>query len=124
MTKQNIFWDRFSFTYPQKKELTNDFDEVILVDAIHLSGLEGKIAPVKVLEIIDHRKIHEADKFPKAKTQIEFDCAVTMLVAGKFMQNKVDISKESATRVYSAIISNTLNFKGSVTTDHDKQVTA
>lgn len=36
------------------------------------------------------------------------------------MKNNVDISKESATLVYGAIISNTLNFKGSVTTDRDK----
>jgi len=116
--------NRFGFEYPQKIENANDFDEVILVDASDLNGLEGKIAPDKVIEIIDHRKIHEADKFPKAKAEIELVGAAATLVGEKFMQNKVAISKESATLVYSAIISNTLNFKGSVTTDRDKQVAA
>jgi len=52
--------------------------------------------------------------------QIELVGAAATLVAEKFMQKNVDISKESATLVYGAIISNTLNFKGSVTTDRDK----
>src|SRR3989338_2413616 len=112
--------DRFGFEYPPMIESADNFDEVILVDASDLNGLEGKISAEKVIEIIDHRKIHEADKFSKAKAQIELVGAAATLVAEKFIQNKVDISKESATLVYGAIISNTLNFKGSVTTDRDK----
>lgn len=112
--------DRFGFEYPPMIENADNFDEVILVDASDLNGLEGKISAEKVIEIIDHRKVHEADKFPKAKVQIELVGAAATLVAEKFIQNKVDISKESATLVYGAIISNTLNFKGNVTTDRDK----
>ena len=112
--------DRFGFEYPPTIENADNFDEVILVDASDLNGLEGKISAEKVIEIIDHRKVHEADKFPKAKAQIELVGTAATLVAEKFIQNKVDISKESATLVYGAIISNTLNFKGSVTTDRDK----
>lgn len=112
--------DRFGFEYPPMIENADNFDEVILVDASDLNGLEGKISAEKVIEIIDHRKVHEADKFPKAKVQIELVGAAATLVAEKFIQNNVDISKESATLVYGAIISNTLNFKGSVTTDRDK----
>jgi manganese-dependent inorganic pyrophosphatase len=100
----------------------DSFDEVILVDASDLNGLEGKIAPEKVIEIIDHRKVHEADKFPKAKAQIELVGAAATLVAEKFMQNNVSLSKESAVLLYGAIISNTLNFKGSVTTDRDRSI--
>lgn len=113
--------DRFGFKYPSMIENADNFDEVILVDASDLNGLEGKISAEKVIEIIDHRKVHEADKFPKAKAQIELVGATATLVAEKFMQNNIDISKESATLVYGAIISNTLNFKGSVTTDRDKE---
>jgi len=91
------------------------------VDASDLNGLEGKIAPEKVIEIIDHRKVHEADKFPNAKVQIEFVGAAATLVAEKFMQNNIAISKESAILIYGAIISNTLNFKGTVTTDRDRK---
>ena len=113
-------FDRFGFTYPSMIDNADNFDEVILVDASDLNGLEGKISAEKVIEIIDHRKVNEADKFPKAKAQIELVGAAATLVAEKFMQNKVNISTESATLVYGAIISNTLNFKGTVTTDRDK----
>ncbi|MFA5777128.1 MAG: DHHA2 domain-containing protein [Parcubacteria group bacterium] len=113
--------DRFGFKYPPMIKNADNFDEVILMDASDLNELEGKIATEKVIEIIDHRKVHEADKFPKAKAKIEIVGAVATLVAEKFMQKNVAISKESATLVYGAIISNTLNFKGNITNDRDKE---
>ncbi|TSC70057.1 MAG: Uncharacterized protein CEO12_554, partial [Parcubacteria group bacterium Gr01-1014_46] len=113
--------DRFGFSYPKSIQNADDYEEVILVDASDVNGLEGKIAPEKVIEIIDHRKAHEAGKFPNAKVQIELVGAAATLVAEKFMQDGVEISKESATLIYGAILSNTLNFKGTVTTDRDKK---
>lgn len=113
--------DRYNFTYPQTILNSDNFNEVILVDASDLNGLEGKIAPEKVIEIIDHRKINEADKFPNAKVQIELVGSASTLIAEKFIQNNINISKESATLLCGAIISNTLNFKGGVTTERDKK---
>jgi len=113
--------DRFGFEYPQILSNTDDFNEIILVDASDLNGLEGKIAAEKVIEIIDHRKVHQADKFPYAKVQIELVGAAATLISEKFIQNKIAISKESATLLYAAIISNTLNFQGKVTTERDKK---
>lgn len=113
--------DRFGFEYPKLIPNADNYDEVIIVDASDLNGLEGKIDPEKVIELIDHRKVHEADKFPNAKAQIELVGAAATLVAEKFMQHNIPISKESATLIYGAIISNTLNFKGTVTTDRDKK---
>src|SRR5680860_333285 len=114
--------DRYNFTYPQSIVNDDNFDKVILVDCSDLNGLEGKITPNKVIEIIDHRKINEADKFPNAKVQIELVGAAATLVAEKFIHNNIDISKESATLLCGAIISNTLNFKGGVTTERDREV--
>ncbi len=114
-------FDRFGFPYPKSIPNADEYDRVIIVDASDLKGLESKIAPEKVVELIDHRKVHEADKFPNAKAQIELVGAAATLVAEKFMQNNVEISKESATLIYGAVISNTLNFKGTVTTDRDKK---
>jgi manganese-dependent inorganic pyrophosphatase len=113
--------DRYNFLYPQSITNADNFDEVILVDASDLNGLEGHIAPEKVIEIIDHRKINEANKFPNAKVQIELVGSASTLVAEKFIENSISISKESATLLCGAIISNTLNFKGGVTTDRDKK---
>jgi len=112
--------DNYHIKYPQIIPNADNFDEVILVDASDLIGIEGKIAPEKVIEIIDHRKVHEADKFLNAKVQIELVGSASTLVAEKFIQNNIEISKESAILLCGAIISNTLNFKGGVTTDRDK----
>lgn len=112
-------FERFDFAYPDILLNADDFNEVILVDASNPNELQGKIASEKVIEIIDHRKANEADKFPKARTQIEFVGAAATLIAEKFMQNNVDISEGTAVLLYGAIISNTLNFRGGVTTDRD-----
>lgn len=112
--------DNYHIKYPQIIPNADDFDEVILIDASDLIGTEGKITPEKVIEIIDHRKVHEADKFPNAKVQIELVGSASTLVAEKFIQNNIDISKESAILLCGAITSNTLNFKGGVTTDRDR----
>lgn len=113
--------NRYNFSYPQSISNDEDFDEVILVDSSDLNGLGGNIRPEKVIEIIDHRKINEAAKFPNARIQIELVGSAATLIAEKFIENNIIISKESATLLCGAIISNTLNFKGSVTTGRDKK---
>lgn len=112
--------DRFNFEYPDIIENADNYDEVILVDASDLNGLQEKIQAEKVIEIIDHRQAHETDKFINAKAQIELVGAAATLVAEKFMHNAIEISRQSATLLYGAIISNTLNFKGSISTNRDK----
>jgi manganese-dependent inorganic pyrophosphatase len=112
--------DRYNITYPKSVPNSDDFDRVILVDASDIIGTEGKVNPNKVIEIIDHRKINDAEKFLTAKTQIELVGAAATLITEKFIKNQIDISKSSAILLYAAIISNTLNFKGSLTTERDK----
>lgn len=114
--------DRFGIECPKIIVNSNNFDRIVLIDASDLNALEGKIEAGKVVEIIDHRKINEADKFPNAKIQIELVGAVATLIAEKFIENDIEISKESAILLYSAIISNTTNLKGSVTTHRDIKV--
>jgi inorganic pyrophosphatase/exopolyphosphatase len=98
---------------------SDDYDEIILVDASTVDGLENKIEPTKVVEIVDHRKNNELEKFPNAKAQIEMVGAAATLIAEKFMNSEVPISFSSCVLLYGAIISNTLNFKATVTTDSD-----
>ncbi len=112
--------EKFNLEKPKNIDNSDGYDRVILVDASDLNGVEGKIEPKKVIEIIDHRKIHEAEKFPAAKVQIELVGAAATLVAERFMHQNVEPSRESAILLFSAIISNTLNFKGSITTERDR----
>lgn len=114
--------DRFNFEYPKVILNSNDFDKVILIDTSDLNGIEGNIELEKVIEIIDHRKVHEADKFSNAKIQIELVGSVATLIAEKFIEKNIEMSKKSAILLLTAIISNTSNFKGGVTTDRDKKI--
>ncbi|MEK7097388.1 MAG: DHHA2 domain-containing protein, partial [Patescibacteria group bacterium] len=91
-------------------------------DVSELFLLNNKVAADKVIEIIDHRLIGQLDDFKNAKKQIELVGSAATLVAERFFQNNVEMSQNSAILLLSAIISNTLNFKGSVTTDRDKNV--
>ncbi len=117
-------FSHFGFGCPEIIPTADNFNGIILVDVSDLNELEGKIAAEKVIEIIDHRKVNEADKFPKAKVQIELVGAASTLIAEKFMHSKIELSKESATLLYGAIISNTFNFKGDITTDRDRKAAA
>ena len=70
------------------EETLSKMDKVILVDASDLRGISDKINPEQVIEIFDHRKIHEADKFPHAKAQIELVGSCATLIAEKFFYEK------------------------------------
>jgi len=101
------------------EEIVDDVNKIIIVDASDMRGLSDKINPEKVIEIIDHRKVHEAHTFPKAKAQIELVGSAATLIAEKFFNEKTQISKESAVLLFSAIVSNTVNFQANVTTKRD-----
>jgi manganese-dependent inorganic pyrophosphatase len=114
--------NRFKITPAPLIESDSNYEQVILVDASDISGLEAKVSPEKVIEIIDHRQVNEADKFPQASVQIELVGAAATLVAEKFKASGYESSEAAALLLYSAIISNTLNFKAGVTTSRDQEM--
>ena len=99
-----------------------DFEKIVLVDASDLEAIDKRIKPENVIEIIDHRRVNMADRFPNAKVQIEKVGAAVTLIAEKFIDKNLNFTKELATLTYGAIISNTLNFKANVTTDRDRKI--
>lgn len=97
-----------------------DFDsKFILVDTADPDAIESTIPANKVIEIFDHRQLVYIEKFINAKSHIESVGSCATLIAEEFIKNKVDPSKGSAIYLHSAIISNTINFKNSVTTVRD-----
>lgn len=96
--------------------------QIILVDASDLRGIDNLIDPNQVVEIIDHRKENQADKFRFAKKQIELVGSCATLIAEKFFKEHKAPSKASAILLYSAIVSNTVNFQASVTTKSDSRM--
>lgn len=93
--------------------------QIVFVDASDIESLPTGISTDQVVEIVDHRQFNNTSKFRNAKIQLELVGACATLVAEKFYDTKKEISKESAVLLYGAIVSNTLNFKGSVTTERD-----
>ncbi len=110
--------ETYKFAYPRHTHTADS--QVILVDASTLAGLPKTVNPMKVIEIIDHRQINEVKDFPKAKTHIEFVGAAATLIAEKFRYGRLQPSTMTATLLYGAIISNTLNFQAKLTTNRDK----
>mgnify|MGYP003965002921 CR=1 FL=1 len=101
---------------------SDDFDiklDVALVDASDVRGVLEKLDLEKVIEVIDHREVHESEGFKKAKLQIELVGSAATLITEKFVEAKLEPSREAAVLLYSAIISNTINFKNNVTTERD-----
>ena len=85
-------------------------------------GISSSIHTDQVVEIIDHRKINQANMFPNAKVQVELVGSAATLIAEKYFNQHIPISEESAILLYSAIISNTINFQANVTTERDKKM--
>jgi manganese-dependent inorganic pyrophosphatase len=108
--------------FKDAEKIINEIEEIIIVDASDLRGLSDRIDPQKVIEVIDHRKINEAHEFPNAMVQIELVGSAATLIAEKFYNNKTTISKESAALLFSAIVSNTINFQANVTTKRDHKM--
>jgi manganese-dependent inorganic pyrophosphatase len=116
-------FETFNIPQPENAEkILPKNPDIILVDASDLRGISNKINPLKVIELIDHRKINEADGFPNAKIQIELVGSAATLIAEKFFNSNQGISSSSAALLYSAIISNTVNFQANVTTDRDREM--
>jgi manganese-dependent inorganic pyrophosphatase len=112
---------KFGIQLGRKMGVLGNSDSVILVDASDLKGISNDIDKDKVIEIIDHREVNQADLFKNAKVQIEMVGAAATLIAEEFMKDNIEPSRESACLMCSAIMSNTLNFKANVTTGRDRK---
>ena len=116
---------RFAFDLVKAKiangsEIYKRADNVVLVDACEIKGISKEIDSQKVIEVIDHRPVNQArEEFPNATIQVELVGSCATLITEKFIKNEIKPSKESATLLYLAIASNTINFKNNVTTDRD-----
>lgn len=98
----------------------NSYSKVVIVDTNDPMTIPKQIRLDKVIEIIDHHI--ESDgitQFENAKVNIEMIGAVATIIAEKFKDNNIEISRESAILLYYAIISNSINLKAKITTQKD-----
>lgn len=94
-------------------------DKVYLVDTSHVLAIPKSISLDQVVEIIDHHKVNDSERFTSAEKQIELVGAAATLITEKFSKRNLKPSLTSAVLLYSAIASNTLLFRASVTTEKD-----
>lgn len=114
--------DTYKISYPKTIQNDEDYEQVILVDASELTGIEDKVHPEKVVEVVDHRKVNDAHLFTNAKVQIEMVGAAATLIAEKFHEQNAEVSFGSAVLLAGGIVSNTFNFRSPNTTDRDKKI--
>ncbi|MCF7820715.1 MAG: DHH family phosphoesterase [Candidatus Pacebacteria bacterium] len=108
------------FFYNPDDNLKN-FDKFIIVDASDIKGMPSCIKSEKVIEVIDHREKHEAEKiFPNAKIQVDLIGAAATIIFEKYRKNDYELTRNIGILLYGAIHSNTLNLKMSLTSSRDK----
>lgn len=107
----------------KSSNILSDDDKIILVDTNEPEELTRKINLKNIVEIIDHHHISkEIKKMQNVKVQIEKVGAAATLIAEKFKNSNISISKNSAILLYYGIVSNTLNFNSNTTNDRDKNL--
>ncbi|TSC52289.1 MAG: manganese-dependent inorganic pyrophosphatase [Parcubacteria group bacterium LiPW_41] len=94
--------------------------QFILVDSADPDQLEKNIIPEKVIEIIDHHPLTFTDVFVNAQKTIELVGSCATLVTERLQRENFIPSREAIIYLYSAIISNTANFKNPITTERDR----
>ncbi len=95
-------------------------DKIVLVDTNYLSEISKAVKQENIVEVIDHHNRESwLDENPALKKQIEPIGAAATLVAERFKNENIDISRESAILLYYGIISNTMNLKIKLTSQRD-----
>ena len=114
-----IVLNRFNIKLDYINKIEDD-DQIILVDTNYLSEISKEIKKENIVEIIDHHNRDSwLDEKNSIKIQIELIGAASTLVAERFKNENIEISKESAILLYYGIISNTMNLKIKLTSQKD-----
>lgn len=105
---------------PELLESIDDGADVILVD--HNSPAESidNLENANILKIVDHHKLALETSYPLFLRFEPVGCTETILCK-LYEENGVEITKEIATLMLSAIISDTLLLKSPTTTEDDKE---
>ena len=104
---------------PELLEKVEEGQEVILVDHNEFNQSVEGIEKAKVIGVIDHHRIANFETSePLYYNARPYGCTCTILYK-EFKQRGLEISKEEAILMVSAIISDTLLLKSPTTTNHD-----
>ncbi len=106
---------------PELVEKVEDGQDVILVDHNESTQSVDNLENANVQKIVDHHAINFSTSAPMYYRAEPVGCTSTVLYK-MYNENEVEISKEIATMMLSAIISDTLLFKSPTCTAEDKKI--
>ena len=113
--------DYLKLEAPELIEKLEEGQEVILVDHNEFNQSAEGIEKAKIIEVTDHHRIANFETSePLYYNAKPYGCTCTILFQ-EYVQNNIEISKEEAILMASAIISDTLLLKSPTTTEHDKK---
>ena len=111
--------DYLKLEAPKLLESIEEGQEIILVDHNEFSQSAEGIEKAKILEVVDHHRISNFQTSePLYYTARPYGCTCTILYKD-FVEKGIEISKEEAILMASAIMSDTLLLKSPTTTKHD-----
>jgi manganese-dependent inorganic pyrophosphatase len=96
----------------------------VLVDTHHVNQLPDGFPCEQVIEIVDHHPGGDPAAFPNARIQNEEVGAAATLIAEKYFELGMIIPPETAGMLACAILSNTIRFAASSTTERDRKAFA
>lgn len=105
---------------PELVETVEDGQEVILVDHNEATQSVGNIENAKVLKVVDHHSMNFIAPYQIYYRAEPVGCTQTVLYK-MYKENDVEIDKNIATLMLSAIASDTLVLKSPTTTEADKK---
>ena len=106
---------------PELIESLEDGADVILVDHASYEESIENLDKLNILKVVDHHKLGLKTSYPLFYRAEPVGCTETILYK-LYKENGVEITKEIATLMISAIISDTLLFKSPTCTAEDKKV--
>ena len=111
--------DHFNVSAPEQIEKVGEDDDVFLVDHNEFQQSAENIGQANILKVVDHHRIAnfqtESPLYYRAEP---VGCTATILHK-MYKENDLEISREMAGLMLSAIISDTLLYKSPTTTDED-----
>lgn len=117
---QYVF-DYLKIDAPELATEIKDGQNVILVDHNEATQSADNIANLNVQKVVDHHALNFSVSTPIYYRAEPVGCTATVLYK-MYKENDVEISKEIATMMLSAIISDTLLFKSPTCTAEDKTI--
>lgn len=117
---QYVF-DYLKIDAPELATEIKDGQNVILVDHNEATQSADNIANLNVQKVVDHHALNFSVSTPIYYRAEPVGCTATVLYK-MYKENDVEISKEIATMMLSAIISDTLLFKSPTCTAEDKAI--